>query len=227
MQASRHESDALREVEVPVRSRTTVGDAESSLDLCATCPVRGTEVPLADCAVCPRGAGLRIGSDPRQASVICFVEGDDGAPLSVGSGPKADVTPISAIMAHHVTCVRPDLGLDDAEFILLENGWSGLPVVDATGRPIGIVSKTDLLRARRAGGDEVFRSQRVADVMMPLAFCLPANESIARAAALMAFESVHRVPVVGSGGQVVGLVSPLDVLRWIAREHGYVLGSPG
>ena len=105
--------------------------------------------------------------------------------------------------------------------------------MDDEGRPIGVVSKTDLLRARQArdrgtdgaGEDDDLSSVPVEDIMMPIAFCLPESESIARAAALMAFEGVHRVPVVGTRGQVVGLVSPLDILGWLARNHGWVVGA--
>jgi CBS-domain-containing membrane protein len=57
------------------------------------------------------------------------------------------------------------------------------------------------------------------------AFCLAETESIARAAGLMAVEGVHRVPVVGRRGMVTGVVSPLDVMRWLARQHGYPIGN--
>jgi CBS domain-containing protein len=40
----------------------------------------------------------------------------------------------------------------------------------------------------------------------------------------MAFERVHRLPVVGVAGEIVGVISSLDVLRWFANEHGYVVG---
>jgi CBS domain-containing protein len=165
-------------------------------------------------------------------------------PFGVGA---ADRTPISEIMTKHVVCVRSDLDTRTLASLFLERGISGAPVVDDDARPIGIVSKTDLVRERYERADtgtategdtresstleelgfhtEPTQETTVAEIMMPVAFCLPANESIARAAALMAFEGVHRVPVVGNRGQVVGLVSPLDVLRWLAREHGYILSG--
>jgi signal-transduction protein with cAMP-binding, CBS, and nucleotidyltransferase domain len=39
----------------------------------------------------------------------------------------------------------------------------------------------------------------------------------------MAFEGIHRLPVVGASDQVVGLVSSLDVLRWLAQRSGYLV----
>ncbi len=60
---------------------------------------------------------------------------------------------------------------------------------------------------------------------MPKAFTLPASATLSRAAALMAFEGIHRVPVVSTDGRVVGIVSSLDVARWLARNDGYI--APG
>ena len=58
--------------------------------------------------------------------------------------------------------------------------------------------------------------------MMRVAFCLEETETVAAAAALMATECVHRIPVVSrADGSVVGIVSSLDVLGWLARQHGY------
>jgi CBS-domain-containing membrane protein len=37
----------------------------------------------------------------------------------------------------------------------------------------------------------------------------------------MAAEGVHHLPVIGDHGRVVGLVSTLDVTRWLARQSGY------
>jgi len=32
---------------------------------------------------------------------------------------------------------------------------------------------------------------------------------------------VHHLPVIGDQGRVVGLVSTLDITRWLARQAGY------
>jgi CBS domain-containing protein len=94
--------------------------------------------------------------------------------------------------------------------------------VDDRGAPVGIVSKTDLLHRRSTPGDD---GVRVGDIMMRTTYCLAENEPIAKAAGLMAFEGIHRVPVVGESGTVSGVVSPLDIMRWLARQHGYAIGN--
>ena len=44
------------------------------------------------------------------------------------------------------------------------------------------------------------------------------------AAALMAYENIHRVPVVAADGAVIGIVSAMDIVRWVAEQDGYVVG---
>jgi CBS domain-containing protein len=34
----------------------------------------------------------------------------------------------------------------------------------------------------------------------------------------MASREIHRLPVVGTGGVVVGIVSSLDIVRWLADQ---------
>jgi CBS domain-containing protein len=122
-------------------------------------------------------------------------------------------------MTRDVVCVDPEMTVVDLRTLLLERNISGAPVVDAVGRPIGVVSKTDLVRALQE--PDLYRTVR--SIMMSLAFTLTESAPIARAAALMAYERVHRVVVISTEGSVVGIVSSLDVLNWLAQENGYLV----
>jgi CBS domain-containing protein len=64
---------------------------------------------------------------------------------------------------------------------------------------------------------------RVRDVMTRLTFVVPDSASVAQAAALMALERIHRLPVISEDGKVVGIVSSIDVMDWMARNDGYLL----
>jgi len=148
---------------------------------------------------------------------------------------------LADVMTRSVVAVRSDMSLEEVTEVFLARSISGAPVIDDAGRPIGVVSKTDLLRAAHDAGDSGALEEvvergyhihemavpRVSDVMTPLVFSLSQDAPVARAAALMAFEGVHRVPVVDDDGVLVGIVSAIDVLRWMAREHGYVLPGRG
>jgi CBS domain-containing protein len=153
---------------------------------------------------------------------------------------------VVAIMSGDTICVDPELSLEGLLQLLLDHGISGAPVVDKQGRPLGVVSKTDLLRyqqdnaglvelepfpsesaegvALEAGFHvEQIREGKVKDIMTPVSFTLCENASVARAAALMAYEGIHRVPVTSASGTVIGLVSALDIARWVAEKSGFCL----
>jgi CBS domain-containing protein len=146
-------------------------------------------------------------------------------------------------MSSDVLCVRAEVDLDSARSILVERQISGVPVVDALGRPVGTLTRADLLReahdasesaslegshrpdpasAIEPGMRVTAEPRTVGDVMTPLAISLPERASIARASALMASERIHRLPLVDHDGAVVGVISTLDVARWIAEQNGYV-----
>jgi CBS-domain-containing membrane protein len=120
--------------------------------------------------------------------------------------------PVSSIMTRKVVCARPEMDASLLRARLIERGVSGAPVVDDWGHLLGVATKTDLV-------EHEVTSQRghktVGDIMMPLVFTLPPEASIGQAAALMAYEGVHRVIVVDEKGCVVGLVSTLDIARWL------------
>ena len=130
--------------------------------------------------------------------------------------------PLTLIMAHKVCCVRGDLDASEARNRMLARGVSGLPVVDNWGRAMGVISKSDLVE--HAVGPES-TGRQVVDVMTPFVFSLPQDASIGQAAALMAYEGVHRVVVVDRSGYVVGLVSSLDIARWLGRRAGHPVGQ--
>lgn len=214
-----------KQVRVAMRSRRVLGPAGYEVEIRVPCPLRGREMTLEECSVCSRLQDLVVTPDGRGAFLRCLM------PASLGSSPSGEglasgaAANISEVMTTHIVCVRPELDVVDLGAVFLQSGISGVPVVDWDGRPLGMVSKTDLLRICCGEATLQRGSATVSDIMMPVVLCLPANESVARAAALMAFEKVHRVPVVGPSGQVVGIVSSLDVLRWMARQHGYVLAD--
>ncbi len=49
------------------------------------------------------------------------------------------------VMTHPVVAVEPGTPIREVARLLVEHGVSGLPVVDADGRVVGVVSEGDLL----------------------------------------------------------------------------------
>src|SRR5262249_48167937 len=54
--------------------------------------------------------------------------------------------PLSTVMSAGAVYVRDDMDLEEVRALLLQRGLDGAPVVDAIGRLIGMITKTDLLR---------------------------------------------------------------------------------
>lgn len=203
---------------LPVRRRRTLASGErSTRALLVYCPVRRATCALDRCRECDRCEGLSMGEHDLDA-VLCRV--DDPVRRTHKIMPTAaEVTPLGAVMSREVVCLAAGLDCDEAAAILLERGLSGAPVVDDDGRPLGMLARSDLLRALR----ELPTAPPIVDVMMPIAYTLDENDALSRGAALMAAEGVHHLPVIGDFGRVVGLISTLDVTRWLARQSGYAV----
>lgn len=138
------------------------------------------------------------------------------------------------LMSSPPITIPASAGVREVAKILDENEISGAPVVDDQERPIGVVSRTDLLRLLIEGGsgrppDATFLDLITADspselsvdveemgtaeeFMTPEPVTVPLDEPIARIAQRMAEERVHRVIVVDKDRRVMGVVTTLDLL---------------
>jgi CBS domain-containing protein len=214
--------------EIPIRKRLTYsGDGQVVRLDTVRCPENARSVDVDDCLRCERCAGSKSNGEP---VLICL------HPAAVASNrPKSaafSAVSISQVMTRDVICVTADLDIDALFELLLDRNINSTPVVDDRGRPIGVASKTDLVRWSFERGDDgelgpgeprapelpVRRLPRatVADIMMPLAFTLVENAPLSYAIALMTVEDIHQVPIVSRDGEVVGIISALDVVRWVA-----------
>lgn len=122
---------------------------------------------------------------------------------------------VASIMTKSVICVTPAWTLRELMVLLVDGDMGGVPVVDDEWRAIGIISKSDVVRYVLEHGS--VEAATVADCMLPLAMTVSPTTAIARAAALMAWEGIHRLPVCGPRGEVVGIVSTLDIARFVAE----------
>jgi CBS domain-containing protein len=160
-------------------------------------------------------------------------------------------TPISEVMERNVVCVEPELSIEALMALFLDRGLSGAPVVDRAGKLIGMVSSSDVLRELQDRGDVEERvSARarkwrsygvglatgfhvtsiaratVGEIMTPLAIALHETASVAQAIALIAMKGVHRIPIVGSNGKVIGIVCAVDAMCCLARKEGHPPSHP-
>jgi CBS domain-containing protein len=243
----------IRRLPVLVRE-TRCGDGIASRELKIFCRRQNRWFGVQECTGCEHCQGFSLDPAGRHSTLECdwAATEETGAVKSAAHGDgSADTSPISEIMTKDVICVMDDLSVEELMRLFLERGISGVPVVDASGRAVGVVSKTDLVRqcyeeprdeedCRRpalqlhdsagaeydlgAGFHDVdLAGALVRDIMTPVAYTLRASTPIAQAAALMAFEGIHRLPITAdTGGEIIGLLSALDVLRWLGESHAYL-----
>jgi len=149
--------------------------------------------------------------------------------------------PVGQVMRREVTTVAPETPVDQLVTLLLKRGHRSLPVVDAQGRLLGIITDGDLLR--RAGlaarldlldalTPEMIQAQLDAlrrqgitaqEIMTRQVVHAQAQEPLRAAAQRMARHHLKRLPVVDAQGRLLGLISRVDVLR--AVEHHQPLGE--
>jgi CBS-domain-containing membrane protein len=135
--------------------------------------------------------------------------------ITISRAPTiADHVPVTAIMTRDIVCGRAELSVGALKDLLVNNHIGCVPIVDDRGRPKGIVTKLDLV-------DRAMSALTAAEVMMPLAITLNTRATIAHAAAMMAVEDFHHVMVVGADHVLVGVVSTMDIVRWLARNDGF------
>ena len=130
-------------------------------------------------------------------------------------------------MSRPVITITPETRVKTAAQLLVEHEISALPVVDAEGRLVGIVSEADLVPIEaRPGQSSQSRPlvpthgstpRTAADVMTRDVITVRAEAEVSQAARRMLEAGVKRVPVV-RGRRVIGIVSRRDLVRVIARE---------
>ena len=142
----------------------------------------------------------------------------------------------SDIMTVGVITANPDNTVACAARVMVERGVSGLPVVDARGNLVGIITEGDLLRRKETGTaghpgrwldfwlntDKLARQyarehgRKVEDVMSRNVVSVGPEVELKHIVDLMEEHQVKRLPVVRDG-RVVGIVSRANLLCALAR----------
>jgi CBS domain-containing protein len=141
------------------------------------------------------------------------------------------------VMTSPVVTVHPDARVEEIARLLLERRISGVPVVDADGRLVGIVTEGDLMRRPELGterhrgwwlrlfGDERERAEayarahgsRAEEVMTRNVITVAEEAPLSEIARILEEHHIKRVPVVRDG-KVVGIVSRANLLHGLAAR---------
>jgi CBS domain-containing protein len=157
--------------------------------------------------------------------------------------PLAGDTPARQVMTREVVTVRETTPVADVVDLLVGRLFKAVPVVDAEGRVVGIITDTDLLKkggtlqrvsiterlgpATIASQLELIRRAGLLarDVMTAPVVTIGEDTSLAHAADVMSRRGLKRLPVVDREGRLVGILSRVDLLRSVdkpapAQESG-------
>jgi len=117
-------------------------------------------------------------------------------------------------MDRRVATLRPETDILDAIGLLLEKHVTGAPVVDKSGRLVGILTEKDCLRLVAAGVGGSLPRGSVATFMSPNPETIPPDMDVYFAAGLFLKRTFRRFLVV-EDGKLVGAITRFDILRVI------------
>ena len=143
------------------------------------------------------------------------------------------------VMTQYVVSVGPNDTIARAVHAMLQNDISGLPVLDANGTLVGMITEGDLLRRAETGTErkrprwvEYFvgfgrlaeeyvhaHGRKVSEIMTAEPVTVTEETPLDEVVTLMEKRHIKRVPVV-RGGKVVGIVSRANLLHALARLAG-------
>lgn len=116
------------------------------------------------------------------------------------------------LMQRHLQTVAPDAKIEDAVRLLLAKGYAAAPVVDASGKLLGLVSEHDCVRVLCEAIAESWPSGLVRDCMTKeLETVSPGDDVLALSARFT--NGRHRRLLVVDQGRLVGLIARRDLMR--------------
>lgn len=131
---------------------------------------------------------------------------------------------VNELMSREPRAIRVGERLDAAARVLWENDCGLVPVLDAAGALVGVVTDRDLCMASYTQGRSLGEIP-VTSVMARDVRSCRADDSVATAMAAMQQTQVHRLPVVDARNLLVGVVSTNDLIRAAQNRPAAVDGG--
>jgi CBS domain-containing protein len=140
-----------------------------------------------------------------------------------------------ALMTSNPISINEHATLREAAAFLTKRSISAAPVINDAGRPVGVLSRTDIIRfsggdleapqmlgdfineAKALSGPTRPNAVTVGQAMTPVVLSVSLDSSLAEVCEKMLDRKVHRLFVIDQDGILVGVISALDVLRCLMR----------
>ena len=120
------------------------------------------------------------------------------------------------VMSHPLFSAGPDHTLKKTAALFLEYNISAAPVLDRDGKPVGVITKTDLTRYE-SERDSDAAAETVGRWMTPAVFSVSENAGLDEVCREMVKNGIHHLFVRDDGtGRLLGVISSFDLLKVLA-----------
>jgi CBS-domain-containing membrane protein len=156
------------------------------------------------------------------------------------STPRHDLV-AADVMTTNPKSIGKDATIRETAEFFRNHGIHTAPVIDEAGRPIGVVSRTDLLDywgrrrdrlAALANGETTLDSSNagpggpivdltVTEIMTPVVFQVPVDASIGKVVEKILALEVRCLFVTDQHGVLVGVISVFDLLTFVVKSAGH------
>lgn len=120
------------------------------------------------------------------------------------------------LMSTEVVSIREDASVSQLCDTLQAVHSNGLPVLNAHGELVGVVTEDDILYGTMGAFDRDGTPVLVRDIMTSPAVCATEDTDVVELSRMMWGMRIHRIPIVVDG-RVTGVVTALDVVRAVAQ----------
>jgi CBS domain-containing protein len=128
---------------------------------------------------------------------------------------------VADLMTIDPIVVAVDATIEQARDLLREHRITGLPVVNGSGRLVGVISQTDLLYLAVPAVQALIRHRgsgiRVGEAMSAPPVTIDSDATLRQAAQRMVEERLHRLVAVDSTDQPIGVISAMDFVKLYAE----------
>jgi CBS-domain-containing membrane protein len=128
---------------------------------------------------------------------------------------------IKEIMTTGVYTVEAEASAGEAAWGLTRRHIGGAPARDGAGNLVGILSSSDLVNPEPS--QWIRGEATVGDLMTPEVISLYEEDPAMAAVNEMVERNIHRIVVLDADSKLAGIVTPMDVLRALARGQSFAL----
>src|SRR5262245_34608633 len=130
--------------------------------------------------------------------------------------------PVTAATMTQISTLAPEAHIDEAVQTLLRTSQSEFPVVDATGKPVGLLGRADIIRSLKERGPDA----RVSEVMTPNVPVVTRQSCLDEALRILQEKSSPAVAVIERDGRLAGIITSETIGELLMVREAMPKGVP-